>query len=136
MKVRKDRSVIDRYKSKVKEGNISYVTKNLQISNQISEILENKGLSQKEFAEMLGKHESEVSKLLSGLHNLTLKSIANMEAALEEDIILTPLEAFQRYSKVKYVTLKVYATKNSTPIFRNSFIQSDYKNCTEEENAA
>ena len=78
--------------------NIRFVDKNLGISEQVCAILERRGLTQKEFARMLGKSESEVSKWLSGLHNLTLKSIARMEAALGEDIIITPQQANIRYT--------------------------------------
>jgi transcriptional regulator with XRE-family HTH domain len=52
--------------------------RNLAISNKVQNILDNRGIKQKEFAEMLGKKPSEVSKWLTGLHNLTLKSITKM----------------------------------------------------------
>lgn len=121
MKKSKEYTVIDRYRNRVKEENKKFVQKNIEISNQISEILKNKGLTQKQFAQMLGKQESEVSKWLSGLHNITLKSITLMEAYLEEEIILTPLDACKKYSKVHYVMLKENATKNPTIQSSTSF---------------
>jgi ribosome-binding protein aMBF1 (putative translation factor) len=93
MKQEKNIKVIDRYRDRVKPENKIYIRKNLQISERVSELLEEKGWSQKEFARRLGKKESEVSKWLSGLHNLTLKSITKMEAVLEEDIIQAPVLA-------------------------------------------
>ena len=74
-----------------------FVQKNLDISQQVYTYLEEKGWSQKDLAKALGKSEAEISKWLSGTHNLTLRSIAKMEAILGKDIILTP----QSTTKVK-----------------------------------
>lgn len=59
----------------------------VSIANRIYDILEERGLTQKEFARMLGKTETEVSRWLSGTHNLTLATIAKITAVLGEDII-------------------------------------------------
>ena len=67
-----------------------FVEKNYDIVDRIHFLLEKKEMSQKELAEKLGKRESEVSKWLSNGHNLTLKSIAKLEAVLEEEIITVP----------------------------------------------
>lgn len=98
-------------------NNEQFVNKNTSIVEEIYNLIESKGLSQKQFAAMLGKNESEVSKWLSGLHNLTLRSIAKMEVALEEDIILTCTEAKEKYAKVEYVLIQIDATKNSNSQF-------------------
>ena len=60
------------------------------IANRIYAILEQRGLSQKEFSRMLGKTETEVSRWLSGMHNLTIGSIAKIATVLDEDIISVP----------------------------------------------
>ena len=57
------------------------------IANRIYEILEVKGMSQKDFARLMGKTETEVSRWLSGTHNLTLATICKISAALDEDVI-------------------------------------------------
>ncbi|MBR5394904.1 MAG: helix-turn-helix transcriptional regulator [Bacteroidaceae bacterium] len=57
------------------------------IANRIYSILEAKGMSQKEFARLMGKTETEVSRWLSGTHNLTMAMICKISAALGEDII-------------------------------------------------
>ena len=46
------------------------------ISDKLVGILEERGMSQKEFARMVGKTETEVSRWLGGTHNFTLKTIA------------------------------------------------------------
>lgn len=57
------------------------------IANRIYDILEKKGLTQKDFARMMGKTETEVSRWLSGTHNLTLATLCKISVALGADII-------------------------------------------------
>jgi len=95
-------TVVERIRAKIQPENRIFIQKNLEISEQISVLLKAKGWSQKDLALRLGKSESEVSKLLSGLHNLTLKSIVKLEVQLGSDIITTPLEASKKYSGVEY----------------------------------
>jgi transcriptional regulator with XRE-family HTH domain len=57
------------------------------IADAVMMHLENENKTQKDLAQQLGKSESEISKWLSGQHNLTLKSIARMEDALGIEII-------------------------------------------------
>lgn len=89
-----------------------FVDKNLNISQQIHALLEEKGWSQKDLAEALGKSSAEISKWLSGSHNLTLRSITKMEAVLDDDIILTPIKAEHRFKTVEYITFRVHAQLN------------------------
>ena len=60
------------------------------IANRIYDILEAKGMTQKELARKLGKTETEVSRWLSGTHNLTLSTISKVSVALGEDIVIIP----------------------------------------------
>ena len=60
------------------------------IANRIYEILEAKGMTQKELAQKLGKTETEVSRWLSVTHNLTLSTICKISAALGEEIVIVP----------------------------------------------
>ncbi len=59
----------------------------VQIANRIYEIMEDKGLSQKDLAHLLGKTETEVSRWLSGTHNMTMATLAKISSALGTDII-------------------------------------------------
>lgn len=61
----------------------------VMIANRVYELLEEKGMSQKDLAKKLGKTETEVSRWLSGTHNLTIATIAKLAVALEDDIIIT-----------------------------------------------
>lgn len=112
--------VVERLRAKITDENRIFVRKNLAISEQVLCLLKEKGWTQKQLAHRLGKNESEVSKLLSGLHNLTLMSIAKLEAELGSDIITTPLEACEKYKIREYVTLYV-SMHQSTMSFVDCF---------------
>lgn len=87
MKFRKN-NIIDNWLQEHSDPAIDkMVEKNLAITEKINYLLKERGINQVEFAKMLGKSPSEVSKWLTGLHNLTLKSITKMEVALEVDLI-------------------------------------------------
>lgn len=58
------------------------------IAERICEILKLKGMTQKDFARMLGKRESEISKWLTGRHNFTTQTIARIETVLGNKIIV------------------------------------------------
>lgn len=68
-----------------------FVDKSLEIAEYIFRLMEEKGMRQKDLADKVNKSEAEVSKLLGGMHNYTLRSIAKLEAALGVTIISTPL---------------------------------------------
>ena len=65
------------------------------IANRIYEIIVAKGMTQKELAQKLGKTETEVSRWLSGTHNLTLSTICKISAALGEEIVIVPKLALE-----------------------------------------
>jgi hypothetical protein len=93
--------IFERLLKNIKPENSQFVEKNLAISRQVRHILEAHPTinSQKALADALGKEPSEISKWLSGLHNIGLENITKMEVALGRDIILTDEQAKNRYEK-------------------------------------
>ena len=57
------------------------------ISERIDSLLKERGLTQKQFAKMVGKTEPEVCRWLSGRHNFTIRTLAKISTALGVDII-------------------------------------------------
>ena len=101
-------------------NNKQFVKKNTEIVEEIYELLDSKKMTQKELAKLLDKKESEVSKWLSGLQNLTLRSITKMEIALGKDIIMTCSQAKKKYEKVNFVRVSIDANKNQLSDYGNT----------------
>lgn len=57
------------------------------IAERLSDVLKEKGMTQKEFAGQMHKRESEVSEWLTGRHNFTVQTIAKIETALNCKIV-------------------------------------------------
>lgn len=60
----------------------------VRIANRVYDILEERNMTQRDFAQLVGKSENEVSRWLCGTHNLTLATIAKMSVALGEDLLM------------------------------------------------
>lgn len=74
----------------------SFIKKNLAISEKVRLAMEKKGWKSQDLAQAMGKSPSEVSKWLSGMHNLTLKSIIKMEQALGISLLHTePVKQYE-----------------------------------------
>ena len=67
------------------EFNLSF-----EIADRIDAILKEKGLSQKELAAKMGKRESEISRWLTGRHNFTTNTLADISLALGEPVVCVP----------------------------------------------
>ena len=74
--------------ARIPKDTAQFVDQSMDITLTIKDLLRKKGLTQKDLAQKLGKSEAEISKWLTTGYNLTLKSIAKIEVALEEQIII------------------------------------------------
>ncbi len=89
-------STIERIRARTKPETHIYVRKNLDVAFRVNDLLQQKGWTQKDLAKTMGKTESEVSRWLSGLHNITLKSIVKMETVLEAEILVVPRSEYHK----------------------------------------
>lgn len=58
-----------------------------QISDRIYELMQERGLSKKQFADALGKRPCEVTKWLSGQHNFTIATLTMISSFFGTPII-------------------------------------------------
>lgn len=75
-------SIIEARRAKVSSEVRRRVDLSFLIVDRIHEILKEKGLKQKDLANMLGKNESEISKWMRGTHNFTIDTISSIENVL------------------------------------------------------
>jgi len=74
----------------------SFIEKNLAITEKVRLAMEAKGWKSQDLAKAMNKNPSEVSKWLTGMHNLTLKSIIKMELALGIDLMhIEPVKEYE-----------------------------------------
>ena len=115
------------YKKFVTSETKELVRLNVQVANRIFDILEERGLSQRDFAKLMGKTEPEVCRWLSGTHNFTMATIASINVVLGEDILEVP----QRSKYMVFLTVPREATINksitNTPYMYNP--QLSYYEC-------
>jgi len=70
----------------MKEVEKVQVETKFNLAQNIENFLKNKGISKSEFAAILGKSPSEISKWLSGKHNFTIDTLMEIAHALKVDI--------------------------------------------------
>ena len=83
----KTNKIMDEIRSSISPEMKMQMEMSVAIANRIYEILDAKGMTQKDLAKRLGKTETEVSRWLSGTHNLTLATICKISAALETEVV-------------------------------------------------
>lgn len=64
------------------EVNLSFA-----ISNKIHDLMQERGLTKKQFADQIGKRPSEITRWLSGQHNFTIATLAMLSSFFGKSII-------------------------------------------------
>ncbi len=83
--------LLDQLISNILSETKRFVRKQGEIADQIGKLLKTKEITQKELAQKIGMKESQMSKILAGNANCTLKTITKIENALNENIITVPI---------------------------------------------
>lgn len=90
---------------------------------RINRLLREKGLSQKDLAEALGKQPSEISKWMNGGHNFTLRSLAKLQAELGEELLtISTVNPFSRtFHKEAHFTVWRNRSYQPNQTFENKY---------------
>ncbi|WP_448529901.1 helix-turn-helix transcriptional regulator [Raineya sp.] len=75
------------------QKNFDWIKVSHQIAFRILELLDQKGISQKELAERMGVSPQQISKIVKGNENLTLETIVKLEKCLGAKLIEVCTEA-------------------------------------------
>ena len=78
------------------------VSLNVDIANRIYDLLKKKKMTQREFAALMGKRESEISRWLTGSHGFTTTTLAKIASVLGE-----PVVEVKKAPEVKYVFIPI-----------------------------
>lgn len=90
------------------ERNVEY---SMFIADRIFDILDQKGMTQREFAKRLNKNESEISAWLTGTHTFTTKTLSKIEIALGERIHPLDKQAVNNVVKIETAPMILVVTK-------------------------
>jgi len=88
-KVKSKKEIVDEFLASTPKDLEYFVDHTMGIAYQVSNLLKSKNMTKDDLSKILGKDKSEISKWLSGNHNLTLKTISKLEAALGKQLIFT-----------------------------------------------
>ena len=83
----KKNSLFEARRKSISNETREFVSFSFEIVDRIHDILESKGLKQKDLAVLLGKSDAEISKWMRGTHNFTFNTIKSIENVLKEPII-------------------------------------------------
>lgn len=64
-----------------------FVDLSFNVADRIDAALKERGMTQKQLAQAMGKTENEVSRWVGGTHNFTLKTIAKISSVLQVDLL-------------------------------------------------
>jgi transcriptional regulator with XRE-family HTH domain len=92
-----------------------YFRKLNEIGDQIESMLMAKKLNQRELAKKIGVKESYISRILTGDQNLTIKTIAKIEAALDTVVLVTPMSYERQKVKSRSNTLNLSNLQMTSP---------------------
>ena len=76
----------------IPEADRRFYRKTDDVAARIIQVMRTRGLSQRALANRLGKSASYVSRVLGGGVNLTLRTIAEFETALDAEVLVAPAE--------------------------------------------
>lgn len=85
---RKPSAVLSKTMASITEEDIRHTRDRMLIAIRIADALEAKKLSQKRFAELMGKSESEISEWLSGNRNFTIDTLSDIGNCLGINLII------------------------------------------------
>lgn len=97
---------------------------NMDIANRIYDLLKEKNMTQREFAALMGKRESEISRWLTGSHGFTTTTLAKISAVLNDPII-----EVTREPEVKYVFIPVNTYIRPMESLDGNYTNKDYNSC-------
>jgi transcriptional regulator with XRE-family HTH domain len=131
MKIREAKGVLGKMLENIDKLSLAKTRNRMLVAAKISDAIRSSGLNQKQFAEKMGKTESEISEWLSGDRNFTIDTLTEIEHALNVSLIDTASSRFTYSVEVEksaaivpmpYLQNTVYA---STSMSMNGF--SKYK---------
>lgn len=110
---RKPSASLTRIMNNLDEDKLRRTRDRMLVAVKIADTLKAKGISQKRFAEMTGRSESEISEWLSGDRNFTIDTLSDIKKYLGLDLLNIPT---MRTASVSKDASRIKVAKKRTPV--------------------
>jgi transcriptional regulator with XRE-family HTH domain len=104
MDKKKTKQIREEFKQ-LESPNARLIDKQMEIAAQISRYIRQLGINQKELAQKADIGESQLSEILRGEANPTLKTLVKIEAALDCDIVVAPAFYEEEMARKGFINL-------------------------------
>lgn len=120
----KKNSLFDQCVANVAPEVMKEVSLNVDIANRIYDLLKEKKMTQREFAALMGKRESEISRWLTGSHGFTTTTLAKIAAVLGEPIVMV-----KKDPQVQYVFVPIQNYITLSERFGGTYVNNENSEC-------
>lgn len=120
----KKNSLFDQCVANVAPEVMKEVSLNVDIANRIYDLLKEKKMTQREFAALMGKRESEISRWLTGSHGFTTTTLAKIAAVLGEPIVMV-----KKDPQVQYVFVPIQSYITLSERFGGTYVNKENSEC-------
>lgn len=120
----KKNSLFDQCVANVAPEVMEEVSLNIDIANRIYDLLKEKKMTQREFAALMGKRESEISRWLTGSHGFTTTTLAKIAAVLGEPIVMV-----KKDPQVQYVFVPIQNYITLSERFGGTYVNKENSEC-------
>ena len=120
----KKNSLFDQCVANVAPEVMEEVSLNVDIANRIYDLLKEKKMTQREFAALMGKRESEISRWLTGSHGFTTTTLAKISAVLGEPVVMV-----KKDPQVQYVFVPIQNFITLSERFGGTYVNKENSEC-------
>lgn len=120
----KKNSLFDQCVANVAPEVMKEVSLNVDIANRIYDLLKEKKMTQRDFAALMGKRESEISRWLTGSHGFTTTTLAKIAAVLGEPIVMV-----KKYPQAQYVFVPIQNYITLSERFGGTYVNKENSEC-------
>ena len=120
----KKNSLFDHCVANVAPEVMEEVSLNVDIANRIYDLLKEKKMTQREFAALMGKRESEISRWLTGSHGFTTTTLAKISAVLGEPVVMV-----KKDPQVQYVFVPIQNYITLSERFGGTYVNKENSEC-------
>ena len=120
----KKNSLFDQCVANVAPEVMEEVSLNVDIANRIYDLLKEKKMTQREFAALMGKRESEISRWLTGSHGFTTTTLAKISSVLGEPVVMV-----KKDTQVQYVFVPIQNYITLSERFGGTYVNKENSEC-------